>query len=277
MPSVRLPTGVALHHVRGGPDGDAGGGLPVVFVNGLTMDTTAWRLVERRLAPERPTLRYDARGQGESEAPAGPYPPEAHADDLLALLDALGLARVHLVGLSNGGLVAMLAAARAPERVAGLAGLDTFARVDAQLATILDGWTAALREGGPGLRFDVATPWVWGHAFLSAHLDDVLAFREKAAAADPAAVRGLLEGLRGFGGDAADGLHRHAGPQLLLTGRDDVLTPPRYALEIAARAPRARVVLLEGAGHAAPIERPDAVAEVLAPFLAEADREAGRA
>lgn len=269
MPRLELPTGVRLHHVLGG----GGDGLPVVFVNGLTMDTTAWKLVERRLALSRPTVRYDARGQGESEAPPGPYPPETHADDLLALLDALSIERAHLVGLSNGGLVAMLVAGRAPERVAGLAALDSFARVDPLLRTILDGWGAALAKGGPGLRFDVATPWVWGHAFLAEHLEEVLAFRGRAEAADPAAVRGLIEGLRGFRGDARDGLARHAGPLLLMTGRDDVLTPPRYALEIAERAPAARVVLLEGAGHAAPIERPDAVAAVLEGFLAAADPE----
>lgn len=249
-------------------------GTPVVFVNGLTMDTSAWAAVAEPLGGDRPVVRYDCRGQGASDKPAGPYPPERHAADLADLLDALGIDRAHLVGLSNGGLVAAILAGRladtAPRRILSLTMIDSFIGVDPLLRTILRGWRAALAAGGPGLRFDIATPWVWGHAFLARHLDEVLAFRERAESADGAAVLGLIEGLIDFGG-AGDLLARYRGPLLALVGRDDLLTPPRYSREIATAAPQTRLQLLDDCGHAAPIESPEAVIAALRPLFAAAE------
>lgn len=270
---IALDGGPTLHYLlEGAPTAPA-----VVFVNGLTMDTTAWRPVAEHL-PDLPLLRYDCRGQGQSDKPDGPYTPERHADDLLALLEHLREPRVRLVGLSNGGLVALLAAARlGPERVTSVALVDSFARVDAMLALILRGWRAALDAGGPALRFDVATPWVWGHAFLDEHHEEVLAFRERAAAADPAPVRHLIEGLLAFHGSDAGlrALRAFHGPLLALVGADDVLTPARYSRECAAAAPDGRFEELPGAGHAAPIERPVALAEALRRFWRDADAAPG--
>lgn len=269
MPRARLAKGLELHYVRGGAKG--AGAAPIVFVNGLTMDTTAWRPVAERLGSRHPTLRYDARGQGESDKPAGPYAPEQHREDLLALLEVLELPSVHLVGLSNGGLVALLAAAAAPERVLSLSMVDSFARVDAMLRTVLASWRQALEAGGAALRFDVATPWVWGQAFLAAHLGEVLAFRELAARAEPQVIRDLIDGLSSLD-DARPALRRYPGPLLALVGEDDVLTPPRYSREIVEAAGRGEVVLLPEAGHAAPLERPAAVATALERFLASLER-----
>jgi len=243
----------------------------VLFANGLTMDTTAWEGVAAALPPRYATVRYDARGQGLSDKPAGPYTPEQHASDLLALLDALALPPVHLVGLSNGGLVAMLAAGQAPDRFRSLALVDTFPRVDAFLRATLRGWRAAIQAGGSALRFDVATPWVWGHAFLAEHEEEVLAFRDGAAAADPRPVLALIEGLLGFAGDAGPGLRGFPGALAVLVGDDDVLTPLRFSREILQSAGRGRLELVHGAGHASPIERPDEVARILAEALAEAE------
>lgn len=260
MPEARLPSGVTLHYA-----GTPGAGETVLLVNGLTMDTTAWRGVAERLSSPYAPLRYDCRGQGESDKPPGPYAPETHCDDLLALLDALELARVHLVGLSNGGLVALLAAAAAPERVKSLVMIDSFARVDARLRFVLSSWRAALEQGGAGLRFDVATPWVWGSAFLAQHEAELGTLREAAAQADTEAVAALIEGLAGFG-DAREALTRYPGPLLAMVGEDDVLTPPRFSREIVAAAGRGELLLVPEAGHAAPIERPAWVAAALQDF-----------
>lgn len=267
MAEVRLRTGITVHtETAGDPKGPA-----VLFANGLTMDTTAWEGVVAALPERYATVRFDARGQGASDKPAGPYTPEQHADDLLALIDTLGLDAVHLVGLSNGGLVSMLAAGRAPERVRSLTLIDTFPRVDAFLRAVLRGWRAAILAGGSGLRFDVATPWVWGQAFLDAHEEEVLAFRERAAATDPRPVLELIQGLLEFAGDARQTLHRYEGPLAVLVGDDDVLTPLRFAREIVQAAQRGRLEVVGDAGHAAPIERPDEIARILTDELAKAD------
>ena len=144
--------------------------------------------------------------------------------------------------------------------------IDSLLGVDPMLRTVLRSWKAALTAGGSGLRFDVATPWVWGHSFLNEHLDEVLAFRDRAAAAKPETVGYLIDGAEGFdhGGEA---LKAYNGPLLAMVGEEDLLTPPRYSREIAETARDGRLKVLERAGHAAPIERPAAVAAVLRGFL----------
>lgn len=262
MLHLEVSEGIALHYLRGGVNGE----VTVVFINGLTMDTSAWQLVEAELAKRYATLRYDCRGQGESDKPAGPYTPEQHAADLTALLERLELHRVHLVGLSNGGLIATLLAGAEPDKVLSLTVIDSFARVDPLLNAILRSWRVALAAGGPGLRFDVATPWVWGYSFLSKHITEVMALRDIASQADPAAVQSLIDGLMGFS-DAKQALRAYQGPLLAIVGEEDVLTPKRYSQELLDWAGRGELVVLERAGHAAPIERPEAVTQTIQTFL----------
>ena len=265
MPRTELATGVNLHYELSGPSERE----TVVFVNGLTMTLASWELLSREFADAYQVLRYDCRGQGESDKPVGPYPPEQHAEDLVGLLDALELKEAHLVGLSNGGLVSMLTAAQlGPKYIKSVTTIDSLLSVDPLLRTILRGWKAALTAGGPGLRFDVATPWVWGHSFLNAHLDEVLAFRELAVASDGDAVGYLIDGAERFE-SAGDRWQSYAGPSLSVVGEEDLLTPVRYSQEIVKVARQGRLVILEKAGHAAPVERPEAVAKVVRSFLEE--------
>lgn len=260
MPHLSLTTDVELYYEL------RGAGETLVFVNGLTMDTSSWEPLELHFT-EYQTLRYDCRGQGESSKPAGPYEPEQHSDDLVALLEGLELSKVHLVGLSNGGLISMLTAGRlGAERVKSVTTIDSLLSVDPILKTILLSWRAALLSGGPGLRFDVATPWVWGYRFLGKHLEDVLSFRDLAASADALAVGALIDGAAGFA-TAREAWRDYQGPSLAIVGEDDLLTPPRYSEEIVAYAFDGRFKLLPEAGHAAPLERPEAVAALIIEFL----------
>lgn len=267
---VRLPTGVTLRARVDGPEGAP----TVVLINGIFMNIAAWDGLAALLTPRYRLLRYDGRGQGASDKPAGPYTVGQHTDDLAALLAALAPDPVHLVGLSNGALVALELASRSPERLRSLSLFDGFARVDALLRAVLRSWRSALELGGSAGRFDVATPWVWGHAFLEEHEDTVLGFREGAAAIPAEPVRALVEGALRYGEegrDALDGVRRYRGPLLCGVGDGDVLSPPRYSQEILAAAGRGHLVTLADAGHAAPVERPDATADALLPFLRDAD------
>lgn len=265
------------------------GALPVVLVNGLTMTVAAWDGLERLLAEDRSVVRYDMRGQGESDAPAGPYPPSRHAADLLQMLRQLHLGSVHLVALSNGGLVAQrVAAALASDtpadasagapggdvRLASLALLDSFALVDAHLRAVLRSWLGALAAGGAEARFDAAVPWVWGPAFLEANEAALADARALAGTADDHAVRGLIEGLLTDETRApVAGLERVRVPLLIAVGAHDVLTPPRASAAIAHAFGRGEVRTIADVGHAAPLEDPRAVAVLVRPFLLAAETE----
>jgi 3-oxoadipate enol-lactonase len=264
-----LASGIRMHVVQSGRrDGE-----PVVLINGIFMNTASWEALERTLAPSYRVVRYDGRGQGASSKPVGPYTVDQHTDDLEALLDALELGPVHLVGLSNGALAALELAGRRPELLRSLAVLDGFGRVDALMRAVLRSWRAALALGGTAGRFDVATPWVWGHTFLDDHETWLLGLRDEAAKADPRPVLALVDGALAFGEqerDASAALRTYRGPLLTLVGEDDVLSPPRYSLELLRVAGRGSLAVVPRAGHAAPLERPDAVARELAAFFERA-------
>ena len=87
---------------------------------GLGGDSTAWPFQLAALAPRHRVLVFDNRGAGQSDAPDAPYTTRGMAEDLLALLDALGVERAHLLGLSLGGAIAQEAVLAAPARFASL-------------------------------------------------------------------------------------------------------------------------------------------------------------
>src|SRR5262249_18740663 len=91
-----------------------------VLLMGLGSDSSAWLFQLAALAPRYRVLVYDHRGAGRSDAPDGPYTTRGMAEDLLGLLDTLGVRRAHLLGLSMGGAIAQAAALAAPQRVASL-------------------------------------------------------------------------------------------------------------------------------------------------------------
>jgi len=245
-----------------------GGGPPLVLLNGIFQRLESWDPVLPHLTGFT-LLRYDMRGQGESEAPEGIYTPRVHAEDLLALLNRLGWEKAALVGLSNGGVVAMEVALLAPERFAALVLCCTTPYLDVALRAKVESWLHALKAGGTKLRLRVALPWVFGRSFLEAH-PELLAeegLRNLAAQAPTEAAQERL--LLGFLtlNDLRPRLKALALPALVLYGTEDLLFPQAYASDLA-QALRARLRALP-AGHAAPLETPQAFAQAVRAFLEE--------
>lgn len=265
--------------LRARVDPGPAGAPTVLLVNGLMMAIEGWQGLADALAPAFGVMRYDQRGQGGSDDPDGPHRVETHADDLVALVAALtrdhGLGRFHLVGLSSGVPAAVLAAAAieaaTPGRVRSLAACDGFVVADAHLKLVVRAWLAAHEVGGPAHRFDVATPWVWGQAFLRDQEAALATWRAAAAATDPRRAHALLAGMAAFEADAGPALARLRCPVLALHGEDDVMTPARHGRALLRHAADGRLATVPDAGHAAPIERPAAVAAALRAFWADAD------
>ena len=130
--TVRIDSadGVSLHARDYGPE--TGGRMPVVCLPGLTRNARDFEVVAPRLAGNRRVIAPDFRGRGESGHAADPltYRPEIELEDTLAILDHLGVGRVAVIGTSRGGIVAMVMAAKAPERLAGALLNDIGPRID---------------------------------------------------------------------------------------------------------------------------------------------------
>lgn len=291
---LTVEPGVTLNVRHDQPEAPVEGTPPILLINGILMSTNSWTAFARELSSRhgRAVIRYDMRGQGTSDAPAGAYLRDRHALDLLLLLQDLkarGLTPLHVMALSNGGYVAqqlltwqMLTRALAtdvelpgadheliaalPDLIASLTLVSTFSHVDARLAAIVRSWLGALSWGGPNARFDVAVPWVWGPEFIAAHAAVLASAREQATAIPEAATRSLLEGLVTPTPDpAVNPLGEPPVPLTVAVGEDDVLTPARSNRSVLTLFGKSaqELKLIPRAGHASPIENQAAVLELL--------------
>ena len=251
--------GALLSGERRGPESSA----PLVLVHGMAGQRHDWDRLIAALPAELPLIRYDLRGFGASEAQDGRT--YSHADDLLALLDAQGIARAPLLGLSMGGGVALHFALDHPDRVSRLAlispALVGWEWSDAWKAL----WHGVLQPARDG---DVALArerW-WQHPMFA------LA-RQSEAATDLRAAIDAYHGrqwVRDSQRDElpdVDRLHALVPPTLLLTGAHDVADMRLIADVIEAAAPDVTRIDHPGAGHMLHLERPREVANAVARFL----------
>ncbi len=255
-----LPGGMTIAWEEAGE-----GAPPVLFVHGYPLDRALWAAQLEGLHRHR-LLAPDLRGFGDS---ATSNPPalsiDQHADDLANFLDRLEIGRAVVVGLSMGGYVALAMAERHRDRLAGLVLVDTRAGADdaagragrdATIATINGGGGRDVVRGLAPRLFTADTP--------ASVRDPVVARME---AIPPEGLVAALGAMRDRP-DRSDLLPTLAGlPTLVLVGSDDRITPPAEARAMAGAIPGAELVVVEGAGHLTPVERPEAVNDALQRFL----------
>ncbi|MEA2148587.1 MAG: 3-oxoadipate enol-lactonase [Solirubrobacteraceae bacterium] len=251
---------VALHHEIAGP-ADA----PVVLLGGsLGTDLRMWDGQAPALAERLRVVRFDHRGHGRSPQPPGPYEIADLAGDVLALLDDLGVRRAHYCGLSIGAMVGMWLAAHAPERVDRLVLLCTSAHMPPASA-----WAQRAAEVlAAGTTEPVADRIVdrWlTPAFAAAHPEVRAHARAMLLASPPvpyAACCGAIERM-----ELRADLPRIEAPTLVISGADDLATPPEHQRRIAGAIPGARLELLRPAAHLATAEQPEAVTRLILDHL----------
>jgi 3-oxoadipate enol-lactonase len=244
-------------------DGPAGAPT-VVLSNSLGSTPAMWDGLLPALVDRARVVRYDHRGHGASPVPPGPYALEDLGADVLALLDRLELERVHWCGLSLGGMVGMWLAINAPERIDRLVLCCTSAKLGPpemwaqRAATVREEGVEAIADGG-------IDRWLTPH------------FREREPERT-AAVRAMLVSTpaEGYAGccaviermDLLPELGAIRAPTLVIAAADDPATPPEHGERIASSIPGARFEVVPGARHLAPIEQPEAMAELILGHLA---------
>lgn len=254
-----------------------GAGDPIVLLNGGLMTMAMWESMAAALARAHQVIRCDFRGQLLS-----PGPPPAtiadHARDVVAVLDALGVERAHVVGTSFGGFVGITLAATSPSRVRSLVAGTTSAHIGDEewraAAPLVDACRAAAAGTGNGARIlDLVAPSTYSDRFLAASAP-LLDQRRALLSAMPreyfegaAGIVALLEGL-----DLRPLLPSIQCPTLVLAAEGDRTFPLRHAHALAAGIRGARLKILEGAPHGVFIEEAARVTPIVAAFIDEAAR-----
>ena len=250
---------------------EIGAGDPVVFVSGLGGDHRAFAVPVRRIAKTWRALSIDNRDSGQSDRATESYSTENLADDLAAVVDALKLPPVHLVGQSLGGLIAQHFALRHPHCVRSLTLVSSHAGSNAWKKAVVASWVE-LKRVVEAADFARATlPWLVAPAFYEHGAEqiqgmirfaqrnewpqDADAFARQAFAASTHELRDRLGELKV--------------PTLVLNGEFDLVNPVSISRELADRIAGSRFQVLKGVGHLPHVENVGTFLEALEGFLLE--------
>jgi pimeloyl-ACP methyl ester carboxylesterase len=249
----------------------AGDGPPLLLLNGGLMSLRAWDPVASRLQARFTVVRCDLRGQLLSPGPP-PATLAGHADDVGALLDHLGLGRVHVAGASFGALVGLTFAAHHLERVATLTAMVATDRVTPEMSdggrALADACRVAAAGGDGGRVFDLIEQGTFSPEYRRAHADELKARRQAISLLPRTWFSGLVDLLATLDGlDLRPLLTRITCPTLVLGAGHDVTFPVFHSQELARRLPDAHLRIIPEAAHGVVLEEPDVVAESIIEFI----------
>ena len=246
----------------------SGSGLPVVLIHGLGTTSDVWYSLRAVLDPDFHVISYDRSGCGLSPRRTAGFSIDAWVDELVELLDQLGVDETAVVGHSLGSVVAQRFAARYPSRTHGLVLVGGEAVLTSEARDVLTERSALIRESGL-----VAAADAWLASSMS----------EDSRTANPS-LAGLLRAMFLANDDAsyieqaevlrdadvtADGAHIRC-PTLLIVGRDDRVTPVSWQEKIAASIPGSRISIIPGTAHMTMLEAPETFGSEVHAFLMHA-------
>lgn len=254
--------GIGIHYQLGGP----ASGPVVTLSHSLATNLSMWDPQMPALASRYRVLRYDTRGHGATDAPEGPYWLEQLAEDARALLQALGIAQTHFIGLSMGGFIGQILALTYPQMLHSLVLCDTTSRVPPEAKGMWDERirVAATQGMEPHVEPTIAR---WFTAPFGERRTDVVD-----------RVRGMIRGTtpRGYIGcchaiaalDLTDRLSAVRTPTLIIVGEDDPATPVAASRTIHERIQDSELVILKSASHLSNVEQAEAFNRAVTTFLA---------
>lgn len=252
--------GVETARGRIGVVEQGGGGLPLVLLHGVGSDKTVWHPQLAHFGDSRRALAFDYPGYGES-APVARATRDDFAASILDAMDALGIERAHICGLSLGGVIALAMHAAAPERCISLTLADSFA-VHPEGQAIYDRSVAASEDLGMRGLAEARVDALLAASALPDVRSEVI---ETMARIDLEAYRLGAEAV--WLADQRERAERVACPTLILCGSEDRITPPALSEALKDLIPHAALVEIAGAGHLTNLEQPAIFNRVLERFL----------
>jgi 3-oxoadipate enol-lactonase len=266
MPHLELKDGAKIYYEVHGQ------GEPILFLHGIMMSTASWLTFIPEISIRFRLILLDFRDQGQSSRMGEPYDQEIHVGDVLALLDALKISRVHIMGLSYGGQVALRFALRHQKRIRSLCLFNTPNRVTHHLQEIGKAWETAAELNDGARFFQLAVPFIYSEPFYQAHLDFLL---ERQKMFKSLLTRDWFEGfirlsrsVKGYFVSPEE-LKTITVPALLVGADLDVIVSPHSMKDIHENIPGCEFLMIPNSGHGAFLEKMNEFLTVLIGFVSK--------
>lgn len=255
--------GIAINYTLEGP-----AAAPVLTLShSLATDLTMWDPQLAALTPRFRVLRYETRGHGATDAPAGAYSLEQLAEDARGLLDALGIQQTHWIGLSMGGMIGQTLALKAPGRFLSLVLADTSSRVPPEAKPM---WEERIRTAESKGMEPLVEPTLgrWFTPAFRQRRPDVV---ERVAAmirkTNPRGYAGCCHAIAAL--NLTDRLGAVKLPTLVIVGEEDQGTPVAAARAIHGQIKGSELTIIPAAAHLSNIEQPEAFTAAVTGFLSK--------
>jgi pimeloyl-ACP methyl ester carboxylesterase len=246
MPKVNA-NGITLNYEQ------QGSGEPLILIPYLSADNTCYAFQVAEYAKHFTCISVDLRGTGESDKPNGEFSIELYADDVAALMRALGIARAHVSGLSLGAAIGMWLAAKYPDKVKSLSLHSGWTKTDPYIKTVVEGWQVLAKafDSVPELVIRGMFPWCFTPNLYAHKYDYIQSLADFVRSRPPMSVDAYMQQSNAvIAHDVEAQLTRITAPTQITFGRHDQVTSVRYAEPLTNAIKDSELVIFEDCSHA---------------------------
>lgn len=230
---------------------EAGEGPPTIFLMGLETDHRGWFNVVPQLSSQLRCISLDNRDVGRSSPAAADYTIADMAEDVINVADALSLETFNVVGQSMGGAIAQELARQWPHRVRGMVLISSFVALPARTVCVLQAWKTLKGTLSALDYYSVALPWMYPLADFEDRKAVDLLLNRAASNPCPQPVDGFCRQVNAVSRfNSADWLPDVKVSALIVSGEEDLITPPTAAEQLRRLLPISNIRLVPEAGHA---------------------------
>ena len=253
---------------------DTGEGPAFVFIPGLVGLYDAWSFQLEHFAQNYRCVTFDHRGTGESDKPTGPgaYSTQAIADDVIALMDTLGIDKAHIVGTSTGGCILQNLALDHPERVRACIFNNTWVTADEFITRVALTRKRIAESYGPEEYVKVSSMFTSGANQFRHNLDAVMELERRALeTVGPVEILAARLDMM-LAHDRTDEIKAIDRPSLVVGTVDDATIPYYFAEDLHAAIPGSQMMMFDDGGHYSYRRHPEKWNAAISEFLAAAEK-----
>ena len=246
MPKVTA-NGITINYEQQGT------GEPLILIPYLSADNACYAFQVAEYAKHFTCISVDLRGTGESDKPDGVLSTELYADDVAAFMQAAGISRAHITGLSLGAAVGMWLAAKHPDKVKSLSLHSGWPKSDAYLKTVVEGWQVMAKalDSVPDMVIRCIFPWCLTPDLYAARHDYIQALSDFVRSRPAMSVEAFMQQSNAvIAHDVQSQLANITAPAQITFGRHDQVTSLRFSEPLTNAIRKSELVIFEGCAHA---------------------------